>query len=43
MANEHSEDNIQCIYNIVASNLSNLIVQISTDLQSSGKMEYKVH
>ena len=27
MANEHSQDNIQCIYNIVTSNLSSLMVQ----------------
>ena len=27
MGNEHSQDNIQCIYNIVTSNLSNLMVQ----------------
>ena len=27
MGNEHSLDNIQCIYNIVTSNLSSLMVQ----------------
>ena len=27
MGNERSQDNIQCIYNIVTSNLSNLMVQ----------------
>ena len=27
MGNEHSQDNIQCIYNIVTSDLSNLMVQ----------------
>ena len=27
MGNEHSQDNIKCIYNIVTSNLSNLMVE----------------
>ena len=27
MGNEHSQDNIKCIYNIVTSNLSSLMAQ----------------
>ena len=41
MGNEHSQDNMQCIYNIVTSNLSNLMIQKCKN--GNGKMEYKVH